>query len=39
MRSNEMSARARACDLYDEARVVSRTLDLLGVPVYGDAEK
>ena len=25
------AGRARACDLYDEARVVSRTLDLLGV--------
>jgi glycosyltransferase involved in cell wall biosynthesis len=26
------AGRARACDLYDEARVVSRTLDLLGLP-------
>jgi len=29
------AGRARACDLYDEARVVERTLDLLGVPVAG----
>ncbi len=27
------AGRARACELYDEARVVSRTLDLLGLPV------
>jgi glycosyltransferase involved in cell wall biosynthesis len=27
------AGRARACELYDEARVVARTLDLLGLPV------
>jgi len=26
------AGRTRACDLFDEARVVARTLDLLGLP-------
>ena len=32
------AGRARALDRYDEARVVARTLDLLGLPVYAGAD-